>query len=472
MTDVVQVNTFKSGYAPQKEVELPWKSKTPASMLYTKKPTLITAIADRLPSIFLPHGNRDQSASGQYEFLLTTDQGFDFTTATLDFNLALTNCTYINNAANIINRMECYWNDTNLEILQDANVWTNVFLAMAANKSWMTTEGNALMGLYNQACWGRTQTADTEELNEAKRYYTPQTGVLAYPSGARAGVSTYQVPLSLVSGLFRVSNIIPVIGGKVRIKIYLAPSKEVCGYTVTTAPTYSITNMCMHMDQVVFERSYRDMIETAANSSEGILIPFISYQCGSAQCTQTKLQSFRIPFNLTNALSLHIVREHSAQVEPDTKTWVCPRICYPMSEFSSLTVKAGSKYFTPSQGIRSFSELYRSCELTHNNFCDISGSGIVDMKLMTEAYTQQTVTGTGNLLLAAGICPMSVSLEKVVEEDADVSLNNGLNAGDGFTEITVELTTGSDMATADTLFWNLVHKRYISIKNRAVTCMF
>jgi hypothetical protein len=285
---------------------------------------------------------------------------------------------------------------------------------------------------------------------------------------------TYQIPLSLVSGVFRVANIFPLLGGKVRIKIFLAPANEVIGYFKTVNDTYQIDNMIMHYDQVCMDAEYKAKVTAVADSSIGFTIPFVSYQTGLHQCAASNFQSFRIPFNLTNCMSIHMVRETLANRTPVTEKWLCPKTIFPMEKFGSLIVKAGSKQFVPSQGITSYSELYRMCELTHNNFCDISGSGMIDMKMMAEPFKAQTQTGSGSLVLQAGFCPMSVNLEKTTEPDGDVTLNSGLNAGDGFTELQVELWTSSGTTLADTdyIYYTLVHKRFIKVAHRAVTCMY
>jgi hypothetical protein len=313
-------------------------------------------------------------------------------------------------------------------------------------------------------------------------------GTECYPSGSRINNTTatgttaprnetYNVPLSLVSGIFRMSNILPLCGGELKVKIWLAPASEVIGYCTVETDTYQITNMQLRCDTVCFDEEYRKMIRAAAYSDEGFIIPFVSYQTGIVTCQANTLQQFRIPYNLANGLSLHIVRENDGTAGTGSNSlvatkWTCPKICYPMPFFSSITVRSGSKYFTPSEGITSTSELLRSLYLTHGNFTDIYGSGIIDAAVLTQDYKQHSSTGTGNLLAQAGFCPMSVSLEKGCEIDSDVTLNNGLNCGDGFNQIDVDIRTSKALAATDKLYYILVHKRFAKVSNNQVTCMF
>jgi hypothetical protein len=154
--------------------------------------------------------------------------------------------------------------------------------------------------------------------------------------------------------------------------------------------------------------------------------------------------------------------------EKDTLN-ICNNQSFPLSTFAGLRVTCGSRDFTPSDGYKTFSELYAATEQCINSLCDLSCSGYIDYATYKAAYTQHA--DISNTSAVYGLCLMGINLEKSVEND-DSTINNGISSQDGFSQFDIQLTTSSALATTSKLLTNVVHKRALVFSGSGVAVEF
>jgi hypothetical protein len=425
----------------------PYVTKSVNGLLYAQKPALIESIVERRPDRYFPKGARSGYTAGQtIELEITGDQFVDGQTGSLAFDLVTTHVDdKISNSLDVIKKISIFYNDQEVEAFDDANTWANAFLIQSGTRDWFKTEGSALMGISNQAT-GSTNAEGTRESSAYKNYVNP---------------------LPLVSGFFRIPYYLPLVGNRLRIVIVLAPNVDVLSMCNADTDTYTLNNVSLQMDTIIVQQAYRDRIIEAMKSDEGFRIPYNSYRSNQLSCTASTRQDLVLNHNLSNALSLHMLRDATASKVMTATKWNLGRQSYHLNTFAGLNVRCGSRWFTPPDDIKTFAELYRMAELTLNNFLNLNSSGFVDSKLLTAAYIQAAVIDNGSY----GICPLSVNLETAVEND-DATLNNGINSQDGMNEFNITLKTSAALAATDKLLCNIVHRRCLTFARSGIAVEF
>lgn len=424
-------------------------TKVPASrMLYSRSPVVLDSLSDRRPDRFFPVTGRTANPGDTVQFEISSDSFLDCLSSFLTFDLAFTGGTghEISGAYDIVSRVEIFYNDTLLERITEANAWANSFIAMTANQTWLQAEGSVL-GIKNQF------------LNN---------GVAA---AADNGARRYILPLSLVSGFFRCPSYIPIVGNKLKVNIVLAQPKEVIIKSSSATATYALSNISLSADVVVANQKHRDAIIQAMRA-DTIRIPFTTYQTGSLQAYGSTENYLKISNNNSNALSLHLLYNNQSDKTQDSSSYVMYNQSFPLSTFSRLRVRSGTKNFTPADDIQGHAELYASANKCVSSFNDLSGSGVVPFTVFKAGYTKDVDNVDPTKY---GLCLISTNLEKSLDSDDSAEIiNNGASANEGgmTSDIDVYLTTTSNLNAADNFLYNIVHKRNLVMKQGSVVCEF
>jgi len=433
------------------EIEKPFITKQVSSLLYNRLPALVDAVKYRQIEVTNPKGKTSGYVAGDsIELEIGHDQFEDLATSCLFFDMAIATGTtpYIANAADIIQRVEIKYNDVVIESFDHANYWCNAFLAYTANKSWVETEGTAMLGLGNQ-------------IVESK------SGARTRDNGTSVHMN-YCVPLALIIPFFRNHYFLPLLSNRLKISFLLAPNLEVVSCATDYQGVYTLNNVYLIHDMIVVNDKYRDKVREAMQGL-GIRIPFTSYDTHTLTLTGDTTNNLVLYHNLSNAISLHML-EDSGSTEKKFVTTLYAQACqaFPCSEFSSLTVNSGSRYFTPQAGLRSFQELYRSAELCVNGMNELQGSGFIDLEIMKQGYTAHTSPlATSSSTGKYGLCLMSVNLEKQIGSDDNV-INEGLNAHDGHQQFDIKLVTHTAVALTDKLQCNIVCKKVLTLSSGGI----
>jgi len=451
-----------------------YETKTIDSLLYNRKPAVIESIIERRQRRYLPRGARSGLTAGQQvEFEITHDMFNDLKTAYLGFSLASTDTDgKICNAGDIIDILEIFYNDVLVEKISNCGEWSNSFLAHSAHPEWFKREGRALLGISNQ-CVGGDATA---------------TGsiYLQYGDRALASNESYVVPIALSSGFFRSKYFLPIVGNKLRVVITLAPNKKVLSFRTTAATdAYTVNDLFLSMEDIVVQSQYRAKV-LEAMQGEGFRIPFTSYQTNELSLAASTTQNLVLNANLSNAISLFMLHDPQVYTSNGAGTGkltdnagnnnlnVCWDQSFPLSGFGSLMVNCGSRQFGPSDGFKTYSELYTSTEQCINYLCDLKGSGYIDYATFKAGYTKAIAIQSTNPGVTAGtygLCLLGVNLEKSVEND-DATINNGISSQDGFSQFEIKLTTSDSLASSSKLLTNIVHKRALVFQQSGISCEF
>lgn len=442
--------------------EKPYISKHPDSLLYLQKPSVIEAVLSREQTRFFPKtgSTGNYSTGSTLEFEIGGDQFWDMQTSNLSFSLSGVNAGgLVMSAIDAIDNINIYYNDVNVEKIDDVAVWAHAFLAHNASQSWFETEARVLTG---------ESTVVTASGSNAKC------------QGARASPSTYIIPLPLISGFARCKYLIPAINNRIRIVVQLAKNAIdlIAFSTDASAAAFTVSNVSLQVDQVIVRNDYRQKVVEAMQSESGFFIPYLSYQTNALALQVATEQNLQLPFNLTNAMSLLMLVDDtgekalaSAGATADGK-WVATKEVFGCPAFTGLRVMTQSRLYTPPDDILSFAQLYKSTEQTQNTLMDLSAPGIV-------TYTSLTGTFASNDLAATlseakyPMCLMGINLEKSVSNDDSV-LNDGISSVNGNNIFYIRLRTGATntVAASGVLRTCLVHRRALSYSRSGCTVDF
>lgn len=423
-------------------------SKTTASLLYHTKASMIESIEERRPDRVVPTEKSSGYIAGQTcSVTITNDQVIDPQSACLNFRLneykadaATADAGYINSATDVIRKWSVYYNDTLIEEFDQANYWTNVFLYFSANRSWFETEGRALLGL-------------------APRYLTAAATNVECSTSL---VEDFTIPLALISPFLRNKFMIPLFGARLRFTIVLAENKEVLTNYTTALDIYMLNNVSFTYDTIILTPAYRQALIAQLRSSEGIRIPYTSYDTKVLSCIASSTQNIRFNYNLVNALSLFMLHNPTALKAVSNATYNYQAHGFPLggvgAKFVRLDVTSGTRRFTPNDGIKTMSELYASAEKCVGSLCDISGSGIVDRTMFSDPYVQHGTYGSAK----AGLCLYACNLEKTTEND-DSLINSGISSTEGFNQMDVRLEMDTVFVNTSEFLINMVHKRVLKL---------
>lgn len=410
-------------------------------LLFSKNPNVLPSIVERRAERFHPRGSRSSITPGStIEFEITHDQFLDLQSAGISLTLDLQGAVgaAISNICDVIDRIEVFYNDSIVDRIQDVAAWSNTYIAFSANADYANSEGSALLGLTNQFITTNPNNGDRQ----------------------------YIIPMALISPVFMMSNYLPLLSNKLRISILLQNNTKAVISKFTTSDTYVLNNVSLMMDTIIVTREYRDKIIQAMQTDNGFRIPFTSWTTGRMSVVGTGTsQQLQISNNHTNALSLHLLyHNETAKNAAASGNWVLWNQSFPLTNFSSLYVRSGSKIFTPPDRINGFAELYVSQEKCLTSFANLGSSGWVTYKQFSDGYTSNATLSSGTY----GLCLLSVNLEKTLTSDYD-TINSGLSSGDGATNMfDVEINTSSALVGSDSWLYAIVHKRTLIFANSGI----
>lgn len=429
----------------------------PSELLYQKNPKILSYLKERRPVRVYPTSTSDYRAGQLLEFEIRSDNFIDVQCAMLNFHLSFpTPSTKIANALDVIQSARVFYNDIQLESIENANSINNLFLAYNASRTWAESEGDVYLGL-------DTQYASTSR-----------------PSGT----GDYSIPLALVLGLFRsLSSYLPVMGNRLRLSFTLAPDAQVISRCVNTTDTYSMSKISLVYDEIITESRFRKGVMDAMSSTEGLRLPFTS--CIQQTLNLGTSNSFfgKLTFNLSNVLSLHMLLDDSAKDvrEGESKDqsgedvpapYTLSRQSFGFPGFDKCFVRVGSQNLTPADGIKSYVELFQNANKTISCFNDIHGSGLLKYASLTGTYDRSR-RGDAISHEDYPMCPISIDCSKMSGVSDDAVVNQGVSAS-GVNEFQIELyrTSGSNFTSSNSLICSLVHKRAIVLSQGGCVCDF
>lgn len=420
-----------------------YSKKMPQALLFSQNPSILDGVVERRVERFQPNGSRSGYTAGQtLEFFITTDQLQDLTSGMLCFDLAISGTSSgsarISNAVDVIKNFSIFLNDVQLESIQDTAAWINTFMSFTCNRSYLQTEADVLLGINNQE----------------------------HISSVASPIRSFSVPLALVSGLCRAQNYFPTLGSKLRFVFELAPNRDVISLPGNVDNAYTLNNVSMTMDTIIVSSEYRQKLQQVIASDQGLRFNFGSLQTSKHQVAGATQQYLRIPYNLSNALSLVVLYAPSNTTKAwDATAWTLQNQSFPLQDkgFQRLEVRSGSRIFTGNDGILTTPELYVSAEKCINSFLNFVGSGYIDFKTFTDGYTRNTTISSGQY----GIMPLAVNLEKALQSD-DSLINDGISSAQGLQEFDMRLTTNSPLDGGASFLSCIYHRRTLKMSSNGV----
>ena len=409
------------------------KSYVPDQLLFSRSPKILSYIKERRANRVFPNGKTDAWAQSQVmDFEIRSDSLIDLPSTVLNFDLdfdisgGVSGASRISNACDIIQSIRVFYNDVQVEEILDANAFANLFLAYSANKTYLESEGETYLGLYNQF-------------------------VQADSNGARS----YSIPLTLVSGFFRSSqSLLPCMGNRIRVSITLATDGKVVSFSPSVSESYKLNKVSLTYDETVVSEKFRKMVMDAMMSESGIRIPFTSLQNTTLNVGAVSTAYLRLQFNLSNVLSMHMLVDNASAKSREANKYILACQSYPLTNFSKAFVRVGSQNLTPADGLKNYIELYQQQNKTISNFNDLLGTGVISYKDLVAGYTKAATVAGG----AYGLCPVSIDCSKIVSNDDGV-VNQGISSS-GVNEFNIELYKSSGTFSADdVVLCGLVHKR-------------
>jgi hypothetical protein len=427
-----------------------YKRVSASKLLYSKSPNVVDNITRRDIHRWHSQTSRSPVPNDTVVFELSSDGFFDLQSAYLSFDIEFTSSeaefdpatVEIATTQDLIGKWECHYNDQLLSKIDDASAWSNTFTFLSANKTWAESEGSVL-GLKNQI-------VDT---------------------GVNKGNRKHILPLCLVDPLFASSAFLPILSNKLRIQCVLNDAKKVIIKANKASATYQIKNLSLCMDVIQSTDAHRQKIIQMMKSGEGLRFPYVSYQTSKVQAFGA-MNNLRISNNNSNALSIHLLYDDStAKNAVDiTSNYRMYNQSFPLSQFSKLFIRSGVMNYTPLTGVVGLPELFASSNKCISSFMDISGSGYLDFKTFSGAYTP---AANLNDKSKYGLATISCSLEKTLSPDISVDqdvINSGMSANQqGNTDtIDVDIEVDGGVSGSAQFLYNIVHSRAVAFKDGSV----
>ena len=424
-----------------------WNTKPVDRLTFHSSPTLISSIEMRETTKVTPKTQSNQ----KIEFELNHETLIDLSTATLDAVITMTNDNtsanvYLANAIDIIEQISVFYNEVELEQIHNANVWSNVLTAYTGNDSWALTEANMVLGLVTP--------------------FGDDPVVVNSFAGSRA----YSIPLSLVCGICRAPNFIPLFGNKLRFVINLAKVDQVISYygAAKTNPKYELSDTVLTVDLVKVHEETRMKIWSAMQSDTGMRIPYTTLATSAHNIAGTgDTQNLRISHNHSNNLSLFILYnnrtakdEFKAGDSDDNKKWINYNQSFPLPGFKEVTVRCGTRNFTPSEGLDTFAQLYTATEKCMNGVVNMIGTGWIGYNKYTGGYVRGDYK-TGSY----PICLMGFNLEKSLEEDFHVTGEGFASTSNGSSSWFDVRLKATGMTQGDEFLVAITHKRVLQFSS-------
>ena len=506
----------------------------PTGLAYIKSTKTIEAVTERTPMRSRSQEMKSDIKAGATIKIVIRDSEFiDLRTLCLHYDLECDDDDRIANAVDVVEDLSFIFCGQEVEHIEHANTWSNVFLGTNANKSYFNTEGSAMLAITNQvvnADEGKRSCDISVPDGDVKAVtYMPHTEVAlsgAVSAANRATLrtmSSYVVPLSHLSCFCNNRYYLPLLGNELSVNIKTALDRTFLSLSASTGSTYTLNNVFLSWDRIKTQPVYRARIMQAIEQSQNdptdaMRMPFTSYETKDMNLQALEVQTISFDHTLNNALSLHMLRNNVNQkakyvgdtykygggVSSTTGNAIPAPVhrfecqSYPLPTFKQLDVYLGGTRFTPVQGLQGFTDLYRAAELCHATFRDLSGSGIIDARMMKDYYYPMCIGMPANAIPASvqphyGLCLMSINLEKLVAGD-DELINQGVGKTNyGRVQITLTTTpkvaapaaiaSGADKAlremtidmwdhmwpvSGDKLLVNIVHRRALIYQTSGV----
>lgn len=417
-----------------------------ANMLYQQSPKIIQGITERRSQRFFTKGSRSNITAGDtLEFEITTDMFLDGQSSILSFDLSFlgSGVHAISSAADIIDTIEVFYNDTSCQRVSNVNAWVNSLLAYSANKSFFTGAGEMLMG-----------TSNLSNINVP---------------GPVNGARNYCIPLCIFSSFFAQRNFIPLVGNRLRVSITLAKNKDVISYTDNATPLsvgYVLNNVSLLTDIIITSTEYRNKLMMAMSSEKGIRLSYNTLSTGTMSVVGGTMQNLRIPSNYSNALSLFLLYDNQTDKNPTQSHWTLAKHSFPLPSFNTLECYNGSLRFTPSDHLKTPAEVYQSTMKCLSSFADLSGAGTLDYQTYMGTYVPGSTIGVGEY----GLFLIGINLERALVSDNNSVINSGVSStSNGSTnEFIVNLTTKTALDPANSILYCLSHSNALVFKQGGV----
>lgn len=259
------------------------------------------------------------------------------------------------------------------------------------------------------------------------------------------------------------------MGNKLRVRLTLAPDNDVLSKKGNADNIYRLDEVIIDGDTVVLKNDYRNEIIDAMKSENGFMISYVDYSTHKHSAVASTNQYIRQNWNLSNALSLHVlhspdVAKNAVAVGTNTRLW-CQS--FPLNNFKNLKVKSGSVYYTPVNGISNYQELFKSSEKTMGSLNNLEGVGVINFKtFVSDGYN--VVAEPDSVGAQYGHTLLSCNLEKVLQADTDDSiLNSGISSqSNGSSHIfDIDLETTGPLLATSTFYLNIVHRKTLKFSN-------
>jgi len=425
-----------------------YEEKPVSQMLYSKVPKLIKSIDERRTDVWWPRASRGGYTAGTtVEFDLLSDALFDMQTFCLQFKADITagnagdvTGVEVASALDFIDSIQIFYNDVECDKVDNANIWANAFVLYSANKSYLEGDASIYLGMQNQ--------------------FFKSLGTSSKPEPVVGAYRVFSVPFCLLSGFFNMHSYLPLMGNRLRVKIQFAPNVVALSKMVHAQDSYTLNDICIRGDNIIPKRDFRAEIAREMSSSDGFRISYVSYSTHKHAVQASTSQNIRQTYNLSNALSIHMLRGNDATKTATAGQHTLWCTSFPLATFKMFKCRSGSLYFTDVNGIESPVDMFISNQKTMGTLSTLDGAGVVNWKSYTSDYTKNADPTAGDY----GYFLMSVNLEKALLDDNDPSvLNSGVSsiANGATNQFDIELQTSAALAATDVLYLNIVHRKSI-----------
>jgi hypothetical protein len=354
--------------------------------------------------------------------LASTALQFDFTAHVGGVDSSLCN---INDAKDVIQRFE-WWMDNTLLIensTQNNSMLNNIIYRMEGNLEHASLERDVLMG-YNDQNIG-TRTAPSAEINRK-----------------------YLVPLAFLHPCFASHQIMPVLGSRVRLVLFLEEPDQVLSIRAANA-SYRLDNVFLITEEIIYTPEYSAYLKNEIRNGGGFEYNYVDFHEVLLPKTGGTNESLVIRNKFNNALSLYLYEKPPLATYSGGNANTYPQTTSPLApKTTKLNVRCGGRNFTFSgEGATSLIDLYLLFEKCSQSFSSLSANGLHNFASYSDPK---------------GFSPLCVSLERFNMEDTEYSIiNRGLSSVDQNSglDILVELELTAGLNANSKLFGALVYEK-------------
>lgn len=430
-----------------------YEEKPVSQMLYNKVPKLIKSIEERRTDVWYPRASQNGYTAGTtVEFDLLSDALFDLQTFCLQFKANITSAgdetkVEVGSALDFIDSIQLFYNDVEVDKIDNANIWSNIFLLFSSNKSFFEGDASLYLGMQNQLF--------------------KSLGTASFPEPVAGTQRVFSIPLAFLSGFFGMHSYLPLMGNRLRVKIQFSPNAVALSKINNAGDSYTLNELCIRGDNVIPKRDFRAEIAKEMTSADGFRISYVSYSTHRHAVQASTSQYLRQTYNLSNALSLHVLRGNDASKTSTVGQHTLWSSSFPLDTFKLFKCRSGSLYFTDVNGVQSPVDMFNNVQKTMGTLSNLDGAGIVNWRTYNGGYVKNADPTAGDY----GCFLMSCNLEKTCMSDNDPSvLNSGVSsiANGASNQFDIEIQTTGALNATDTLYLNIVHRKSLHFASAGV----